>query len=200
MAIDPTRDVPEAAPPDPALMRTIRASASRLTLLEGTFISRLHEDIAALIPGLAADGRAFCERMVRSVLWAVVTDQSPRAAADAFRWVGAVNWTEGFPEDQYVSIAHALVRTVRELSGDNWSASTSSAWITYFLWIQPHLLAGARQAAAQHSGQEPERPGASPAPYDRPAQAAHGDAGLDSASMPRTPRFEELTAVPRPWP
>jgi hypothetical protein len=177
MAIDLTHDAPEAAPPDPALMRTIRASASRLMLLEGTFISRLREDVTALIPELAADGRAFCERMVRSVLWAVVTDQPPRAVADAFRWVGAANWAEGFPEDQYVSIAHALVRTVRELSGDSWSASTSSAWITYFLWIQPHLLAGASQAAAQqsgaqHSGQQPERPGTSPAPYDRPAQAA----------------------------
>jgi hypothetical protein len=177
MAIDPTYDAPEAAPPDPALMRTIRASASRLMLLEGTFISRLHEDVAALIPGLAADGRVFCERMVRSVLWAVITDQPPQAVADAFRWVGAANWAEGFPEDQYVSIAHALVRTVRELSGDSWSASTSSAWITYFLWIQPHLLAGARQAAAQ----QPERPG--PAPYE-------------SASMPPSPRPGELTAVP----
>ena len=26
-----------------------------------------------------------------------------------------------------------------------------TAWITYFMWIEPHLLAGAQQAAAQHA-------------------------------------------------
>jgi hypothetical protein len=191
MAMDPSHDAPDAAPPlDPALMRTIRASVSRLMLLEGTFISRLRADIATLIPGLAEDsGRAFCERMVRTVLWAAVTDQPPRVIVDTLRWVGAANWTEGFPENEYVSIAHALVRTVRELAGDNWSTSTGSAWITYFLWIQPHLVAGARQAAAQRSPQQPE---AVAGMLDGEADTT----GYSQIMLPMTlnPRREELTA------
>jgi hemoglobin-like flavoprotein len=130
-------------------MEAVRVSASRMMLLEGTFISQLHDDVMTLIPELATDRRAFCERMVRSVLWAATTDQPPRVIADTLRWVGATNWMEGFPESEYTSVAHALVRTVRGLSGDNWSTSMGSAWITYFLWIQPQLLIGAGQAIAQ---------------------------------------------------
>lgn len=150
MTIDPSQRTPDAAPSlDSKLMQAIRAFASRMTLLEGTFISQLHDNVMTLIPELAADGRAFCERMVRSVLWAAVTDQPPMVIEDTFRWVGAANWMGGFPENEYASVAHALVRTVRDLSGDDWSTSMGSAWITYFLWIQPYLVTGARQAAAQ---------------------------------------------------
>jgi hemoglobin-like flavoprotein len=188
MTIDPSQGTPDVAPPlDPELMQAIRASASRMMLLEGTFISQLHSDVMTLIPELAADGRAFCERMVRSVLWAAVTDQPPRVIVDTLRWVGATNWMEGFPEDEYASVAHALVRTVRDLSGDNWSTSIGSAWITYFLWIQPQLLIGAgqaiaqQQAAAQRLVEQPERSRAFPQdPYAMPVQAPPGDVSLNS--------------------
>jgi hypothetical protein len=40
---------------------------------------------------------------------------------------------------------------VHYLCAHDWSASMGSAWITYFMWIKPHLLAGAQQAAAQHA-------------------------------------------------
>jgi len=48
---------------------------------------------------------------------------------------------------------------VHYLSGSDWSASTGSVWIGYFMWIKPHLLAGAQQAAAQYAAaqQEAER-------------------------------------------
>jgi hemoglobin-like flavoprotein len=200
VTIHPTQGTPGVAPPlDPELMQVIRASASRMMLLEGTFISQLHDDVITLIPALAADGRAFCERMVRSVLWAAVTDQPPRVIADTLRWVGATNWMEGFPEDEYPSVAHALVRTVRDLSGNNWTTSMGSAWITYFLWIQPQLLIGAgqaiaqQQAAAQPPARQPERAQGFPQdPYAMPAQAPPGDVSLNS--VPGMPR----PGMPRP--
>lgn len=178
---------PDVAPSlDPNLMQAIRASASRMMLLEGTFINQLRDNVMTLIPELAADGRAFCERMVRSVLWAAVTDQPPRVIADTFRWVGATNWVQGFPESEYASVAHALVRTIRGLSGDNWSTSMGSAWIAYFLWIQPYLVDGARQAAAQeegtqHPARQPERSRAFPQDsYAMPVPVPPGDVTLDS--------------------
>jgi hypothetical protein len=71
--------------------------------------------------------------------------------ADTLRQVGAQNWAEGFPDTLYGNVARAMVQTVQNLCAHDWSASMGSAWITYFMWIKPHLLAGAQQAAAQHA-------------------------------------------------
>ena len=76
---------------------------------------------------------------------------------DGLRWLGAANWREGFPETQYVSVAHALVRAVHVLSESDWYTSLGSAWISYFLWMKPYLILGAQQAAqeaAQQAAQE----------------------------------------------
>jgi len=103
-------------------------------------------------PGL--DMWVFCERIVKALFWVARTDQPPPVIVDALRQVGALNWYEGFPEAQYGNVAHALVQTVHYLSGNDWSASTGSAWISYFMWIRPHFLAGAQQAAAQQAAAE----------------------------------------------
>jgi hypothetical protein len=148
---------PSAAPSplDPGLRRVIRASADRLIELEDPFIRQLQYELAALIPDSeslrAAGGWAFCERMARTLLWAAVTDQPPDVIADTLRKLGAWNWQDGFSETQYVSVVHALVRAVRDLSADDWSTSMSSSWISYFTWIKPYLMLGAHQAAAEEA-------------------------------------------------
>lgn len=146
---------PHALPSlDPGILQVVRSSATRLSRLEDAFIQQLHADVTALIPEMAANGRAFAERMVRSLLWVAVTDEPPNVVADALYWVGARNWAEGFHEAQYVNVAHAVVRAVRDLSGSDQFASIGSAWVAYFLWAQPYLIAGGRQAAAQHAAAE----------------------------------------------
>jgi len=143
------------SPLDPGLLRVIRASADRLIELEDAFIRQLQYELAALIPDSAslrgAGGWAFCERMARTLLWAAVTDQPPDVVAGTLGQLGARNWLDGFSETQYVSVAHALVRAVRDLCADDWSTSMSSAWISYFTWIRPYLMLGAQQAAAQQA-------------------------------------------------
>jgi hypothetical protein len=133
----------------------VRQSADRLARHEDAFIRQLRYDVTRLIPDSALppalDTWLFCERMVRLLLWAALTDESPHVVADSIRQVGAQNWYDGFPDAQYGNVAHALVQTVHYLSGHDWSASTGSAWISYFMWIKPHLLTGAQRAAAQHS-------------------------------------------------
>jgi hypothetical protein len=89
--------------------------------------------------------------MVRLLLWVALTDQSLPVVADALRQVGAQNWAEGFSDEHYGNFAHALVQTVHYLSNHEWSASTGSAWISYFMWVRPHLLAGAQYAATQQA-------------------------------------------------
>jgi hypothetical protein len=173
----PTELQPRAL--DPGALQGIRQSAGRLAQMEYTFIRQLHYDVTRLIPDAAgtpaADMWAFCERMVRSLLWVALTDQPPQVIIDTLRQVGARNRFEGFPDAQYVSVAHALVRTVRDLSGKDWSASTGSAWISYFMWIKPHLLAGARQAAAEQA--------AAQAAAARQAAAQHAAAEQEAARV-----------------
>lgn len=151
-----TQDPSIAPPPlDPGLLRVIRASADRLIELEDAFISQMQYELATLMPDSvslrSAGGWAFCDRMARTLLWAAVTDQPPDVVADTLRQLGARNWLDGFSETQYVSVAHALVRAVRDLSADEWSTSMSSAWISYFTWIKPYLTLGAHQAADQQA-------------------------------------------------
>ncbi|HWG03301.1 MAG TPA: hypothetical protein VG164_15815 [Trebonia sp.] len=146
------RDNPADAgqpPLDPALLQVIRPSASRLANIEGTFVQLLHEDIEGLVRQLPGTGRPFCERMVRTVLWTVLADQPPNAIFEGLYWLGSTNQAEGFPSSEYVTVAHALVRVVREMSAERWTSTTGSAWIQFFMWMQPYVLAAAQQVAAQ---------------------------------------------------
>jgi hypothetical protein len=165
----------ESRPPlDPGVLEVIRRSAAGLSQMPDVFADGLQADIATLAPDLAPGGRAFCERMVHALLWAALTDDPPPAVAASLRWVGTMNYLDGFPEAQYVNIAHALVRVVHDLAGSHWSTSMGSAWISYFLWIRPYLEDGARQAAARQAAQQPVRP-STPVP-------APGDADLESVA------------------
>lgn len=133
----------------------VRQSAARLSRDRDAFTRQFHYEVTRLVPDLAGpqapDMWAFCERMAQTLLWVALTDQPLGVVADTLRRVGALNWAEGFPEAQYASVAHALVQTVHYLSDSDWSASMGSTWISYFMWIKPHLLAGAEQAAAEHA-------------------------------------------------
>jgi hypothetical protein len=133
----------------------IRQSAALLAREQGAFIRQLHYGVTSLVPESAVppafDMWGFCDRMVQALLWVALADQPPRVVADSLRQLGAQNWYEGFPDSQYASVAHALIQTVHYISANIWSTSTGSAWISFFMWVQPHLLAGARDAAARES-------------------------------------------------
>lgn len=134
-------------PVDPAMLQFLRVSAGRIAAVEGTSVRYLHEDIAGIVRHMPGNGRPFCERMIRTVLWTVLADQPPNAIVDGLHWLGSTNQAEGFPASEYVSVAHAMIRVVREISGPNWETTTGSAWVQFFMWMQPYLLASARQVA-----------------------------------------------------
>ena len=168
MMSDLTRSAP-IAPPDPGVLRVIRPSAGRLTQLADVFSEQLHYEIVGLIPDLpshlgGADW-AFCQRTVQALLWSALTDEPPHVVAGALRRLGADNQLAGFPEGQYLGLAHALLRAVRELTDDDWSTTLGSAWISYFQWMQGHLVTGAQQAArpaAQAAAPAQPPPGGAP--------------------------------------
>ncbi len=140
---------------EPGAQAAIRQSAAALSRDQGAFIRQLYDDVTSLIPPSAVapgfDMWAFCERMAQALLWLALADQPPRVAIDALRQLGSQNWFEGFPDSQYPSVAHALIQTVHYLGANSWTTSTGSSWISFFMWVQPHLLAGARESAAREA-------------------------------------------------
>ena len=96
MMSDPTEGTP-IAPPDPAVLRVIRPSAARLTQLEDVFTEQLQYEIGSLIPDLAEDDWAFCQRTVQALLWAALTDEPAHVVAGAMRRLGAVNQAGRLP-------------------------------------------------------------------------------------------------------
>jgi hypothetical protein len=136
-------------PLDPALLQAIRPSATRMAFAEDAFVQLLSEDIAALVRHLPDHGRLLCERTVRTVLWLALSHPSTDTAIQSVHWLGEENQADGFPQSDYVTVGHALVRVAREMSGMNWTTITGSAWIRFFIWLQPHLQEGACQQAAR---------------------------------------------------
>jgi hypothetical protein len=178
---------------DPGALEMVRQSAGWLSQAEDAFAVALRANLAALIPDARVDLWPFCQRMVHAVLWAALTGDPPAAVAGSLRWVGATNYWEGFGEAQYVNVAHALVQAVHELSGPGWSTSMGSAWISYFLWLRPHLLAGARDAAAQQAAQQAAQRAAEDAAREAAWQAAQQEAQL--AAQQRRPADVNVESV-----
>ena len=81
-----------------------------------------------------------------------------------------------------MGVAHALIRTVHDLNANDWSTTLGSAWISYFLWIQPHLLAGARDAAARETTAR-----------EAAAREAAAEPPPPSRRPPASPPFPEAT-------
>jgi hypothetical protein len=142
-------------PLDPALLQAIRPSATRMASAEDVVVQLLSEDIADLVRHMPDRGRPLCERTARTVLWLAMSDLSADTAIKYVHWLGEENQADGFPQSDYVTVGHALVRIAREISGMNWTTTTGSAWIRFFMWLQPHLQAGAReQAVRQEAARE----------------------------------------------
>ena len=172
MNADDPATAPRSPAPDPATLSDIRRSADRLARHEDALARQLHEEMAQLVPRSALppafDMEAFCHRLTRILIWAVFTDQPGYVVVDVLRQAGSQHRLDGFPDDEYDSVAHALVQSVRYLT-DDWSTSEGSAWITYFLWARLHLLDG---ASATTPPRPPQTAKATPPPTPTSSQAA----------------------------
>ncbi len=159
-----------AEPLDPALLRAIRPSASRMASAEEAFVRLLHEEIESLVSQLPDKGWPLCERTARAILWLVLSDPPAEAVAHSLRWLSEANQADGFPAPEYVSIGHALVRIAREISGTKWTTTTGSAWIRFFMWLQPHLQGGTARPAGRPEAPRREAPRRQAPPETAPQQ------------------------------
>jgi hypothetical protein len=182
------RDVGQKLP-DAAVLRAIHPSATRMAVREEAFIRLLHEEIEPLVRSLPEGGWPFCERTARAVLWLALSDPPPEAVFKWMHWLGEVNYADGFPPSEYVSIGHALVWIAREMTGTKWSTATGSAWIRFFMWLQPLLQAAARRPAVPQQR----------ATFQEHAVPQRQPTFQEHAVPQQQPTFQEH-AVPQPQP
>jgi hypothetical protein len=182
MTTEPARDTGPGAGPEPldsALLQAIRPSAARMAAAEDTFVQLLVEDIGSLVRDLPDSGWQLCERTARTVLWLALSDQPADVAIQSLHWLGEANQADGFPSSEYVTVGHALVRIAREVSGLNWTTTTGSAWIRFFMWLRPHLQAGAQQQAARQEAAREEAAAGHDAAYHPASDQAARPAAAD---------------------
>lgn len=175
---------------DAALLHALRPSANRMAQDEETFVRLLHAEVERQVRGLPGGGWRFCERTARTILWLAIAEQPAERAVEALMWLAESNCYDGFPQEEYVSVGHALVRVARDMYEANWTSATGSAWVQLYMWMQPHLQAGAAAAAEQVAA---ERASAA----ERQAAAERRAARGRGAAVRETSRLEALLQVPR---
>jgi hypothetical protein len=151
----PTADL-MVATARPALngAREVQFCCQRLLAVEPEFAEVFHRELCALTPSMLLAptcSPALSAEVAHCVLWAALTQDPADVVEAAVRDFAAGHRGRGFPDDAYPSIGHALLRSVRATLPAGWSSELSSGLVSYALWLQPHLQAGARSAAAGSS-------------------------------------------------
>jgi hypothetical protein len=123
--------------------------------VEAGFARVFHDELRGLTPSLrATTGYAqLSAELARCVLWAALTQDSVEVVERTVRGFAAGHHSRGYPDDAYRNLGHALIRSVRTILPMGWSSQLSSGWVSYALWLQPHLAAGSFSAVASATGE-----------------------------------------------
>jgi hemoglobin-like flavoprotein len=137
--------------PAPQAARLVQFSCQRLLAVEPDFAEAFHSAVCELAPELALPtlpaARELSGGVAHCVLWAALTQDDAASVVRTVEGFAADHHGRGFPDDAYATICHALLRAVRAVLPTGWSSELSSSWVSYALWLQPHLRAGAGSAA-----------------------------------------------------
>ena len=146
--------------PSSAVIEAVRSSclavADRPVQLAEVFYAHLFAMAPQLRPMFPPDMTGQMQKMTDTLLGAIgqVDTADPTELVNALRRLGADHRTRYRVEpEHYDYIGHALTRAVRDVAGDAYSGSLSSAWIALYQWVAAHMTAGAdaaeREAAHQ---------------------------------------------------
>lgn len=135
--------------PTAEAMAIVQASAgsvaNRPVALAEAFYDHLFQLAPAVRSMFPADMTAQNDKLCRALLDGIraLVEPDHRYAAEMERVLhrlGAQHvrrW--GVAPEHYPYVGHALVRAVRDVSGD-WTVATSSAWIWVYDWMAAHML------------------------------------------------------------
>jgi hypothetical protein len=125
----------------------VQFCCQRLLVIEADFAKAFHRELRELMPGCSHPAsppdRGLSGALAHCLLWAALTRDPPDVVENTVRAFATDHHARGFPDAAYASLAHALLRSVREALPLGWSSEVSSGWVSYALWLQPHLEFGA---------------------------------------------------------
>jgi len=135
------RPTPEAMA---IVQQTAGAVADRPVALAEAFYRHLFTLAPEVREMFPADMTAQNERLCRALLSAIQSLAEPeRYAAGMERTLRMLGSDHAHrfavKPEHYPYVGHALVRAVRDVSGD-WTVATSSAWIWVYDWMSAHML------------------------------------------------------------
>ena len=134
-----------------AVRRSIALFAGReheLTQLFYRHLFSMVPEVRQLFPDDMTEQRA---RLLATLLASVDSLEHPEQMERDLIALGHVHYRRGLEDHQYQYVAHALVRSVRDLIPYDWSSELSSAWIGVYTWMIAHMVAGAQEARAQEA-------------------------------------------------
>jgi hypothetical protein len=156
--------------PAPATARLVQFCCQRLLVVEPEFAGVFHQELCGLTPPPSlpaiASRAGLSGALAHSVLWAALTRDPAASVEGRIRTLAADHHARGFPDDAYPSLCHALLRSVRATLPNGWSSELSSGWVSYALWLRPHLELGARSAPGVTSDTAHESPASLDAIFD----------------------------------
>jgi hypothetical protein len=151
----------QAPRPAPETGRLIQFSCQRLLVAEPEFAGAFHRELCDLtsrsLPVITSVG-ALSGALAHCVLWAALTRDSADSVESRVRAFAADQHARGFPDEAYPCLCHALLRSVRTTLPTGWSSELSSGWVSYGLWLQPHLELGAHSTPEQAGPASPATP------------------------------------------
>ncbi|WP_344669217.1 hypothetical protein [Catenulispora yoronensis] len=96
--------------------------------------------------------RPLADGLVRSVLWAGLSQDSDELIGATMRDVGArYQQQQGVPDEWYREFGKALLFAVRQMHPSDWGSLLSSDWVAYYMWLSEFIRLGALETQARHS-------------------------------------------------
>ena len=184
MVMDPSIAPPWTLRPDPATLASTRRMCSRLLQQPDLFATAFQDNFRASAPGGVPPQPSTCEaaaQLAESVVGSIVHETDPDQLESFWTSTGGVRAAHLPSLDLITTVVRSLVRSVRDVLGDEWSSATGSEWAAMQLWIVPHLTTGAGYArAAGYGPPAPVETSTTAPPPDRTWPAAPD--GPDPAS------------------
>jgi hemoglobin-like flavoprotein len=139
--------------PDAESTRAVRVSIRRIAGRESELSELFYQHLFKMIPEVRRlfpdDMTEQRARLLAALLASVDALDDPIRMESDLLAMGEVHYYRGIEDHQYQYVAHALIRSVRELIPYEWSSELSSAWIAVYTWMITHMVTGAQYARAQ---------------------------------------------------
>jgi hemoglobin-like flavoprotein len=183
-----------ASRPSSEVVAAVRSACQRLLARESEFVERFSGALLHLVPRLAEAapdaGQSLAEGLGRAVLWAALTEDRVDVIEATFQNIGSDYAHQGFPQEGYHGVGHALLRAARDTYSAEWTSELSSGWVAFYGWLGAHLIAGARLADVPAAG-EPDLFPPQQAPAPEPQPEAQQQTKRQPRPEPEKPAWQE---------